>query len=72
MFDETYIHFAENSTDKDRIILFCEMDSISQPPVHHFWVTFFEQISKNTHYHFPLIAECTMFLLKIGSYHYES
>ncbi|WP_419836031.1 aspartyl/asparaginyl beta-hydroxylase domain-containing protein [Endozoicomonas atrinae] len=26
MFDETYIHFAENSTDTDRIILFCDVE----------------------------------------------
>ena len=26
MFDETYIHFAENCTDTDRIILFCDVE----------------------------------------------
>ena len=26
IFDETYIHFAENKTDQDRIILFCDVE----------------------------------------------
>ena len=26
MFDETYIHYAENKTDKDRLILFCDVE----------------------------------------------
>lgn len=26
MFDETYIHFAENATDHDRLILFCDIE----------------------------------------------
>ncbi len=26
LFDETYIHWAENKTDKDRIILFCDVE----------------------------------------------
>ena len=26
VFDETYLHWAENKTDKDRIILFCDIE----------------------------------------------
>ncbi len=26
LFDETYIHFAENTTDKDRLIFFCDIE----------------------------------------------
>jgi len=26
MFDETYIHYAENTTDQTRIILFCDVE----------------------------------------------
>jgi beta-hydroxylase len=26
MFDETYIHYAENSTDQQRVILFCDIE----------------------------------------------
>lgn len=26
LFDESYLHFAENTTDKDRIILFCDVE----------------------------------------------
>jgi len=26
LFDETYIHYAENATDKDRLILFCDVE----------------------------------------------
>lgn len=26
MFDETYIHYAENATDRDRLILFCDVE----------------------------------------------
>jgi beta-hydroxylase len=26
LFDETYIHFAENATDKDRLIFFCDVE----------------------------------------------
>lgn len=33
MFDETYIHFAENSTDTDRIILFCDVERPMSNPL---------------------------------------
>ncbi|WP_443797732.1 aspartyl/asparaginyl beta-hydroxylase domain-containing protein, partial [Burkholderia vietnamiensis] len=26
MFDETYLHWAENRTEHDRVILFCDID----------------------------------------------
>ncbi len=26
MFDETYIHYAENGTDQNRIILLCDIE----------------------------------------------
>lgn len=33
MFDETYIHYAENRTDMPRLILFCDIDRpLSNPP----------------------------------------
>lgn len=35
MFDETYIHRAENGTDKDRIILFCDVER----PMKFGWAT---------------------------------
>ncbi len=31
MFDETYLHFAENKTDVDRIILFCDVERPMAP-----------------------------------------
>ena len=33
MFDETYIHFARNETDKDRLILFCDVRRPLNNPV---------------------------------------
>lgn len=33
IFDETYIHFAENTTDKDRIILFCDVERPMNNPI---------------------------------------
>lgn len=33
MFDETYIHFAENRTDNDRIILFCDVERPMNNPL---------------------------------------
>ncbi|USE38174.1 aspartyl/asparaginyl beta-hydroxylase domain-containing protein [Endozoicomonas sp. SCSIO W0465] len=33
MFDETYIHFAENSTDTDRINLFCDVERPMSNPL---------------------------------------
>ncbi len=35
VFDETYIHFAENGTDQDRLILFCDI----QRPMRFGWST---------------------------------
>ena len=26
MFDETYVHYARNDTDRDRVILFCDVE----------------------------------------------
>lgn len=44
MFDETYIHFAENSTDRDRIILFCDVERPMNNPLatafNHFFSRF--------------------------------
>lgn len=35
MFDETYLHWAENRTDRDRLILFCDVER----PLTHRWVS---------------------------------
>jgi len=35
VFDETYIHHAENTTDRDRLILFCDMER----PLKYGWAT---------------------------------
>lgn len=39
MFDETYIHHAENNTDKDRIILFCDVER----PMKYRWAAAFNR-----------------------------
>lgn len=39
MFDETYIHHAENETDKDRIILFCDVER----PMKYRWAAAFNR-----------------------------
>ena len=40
MFDETYIHYAENGTDKPRIILFCDLERPVYTPVVR-WINHF-------------------------------
>jgi len=40
LFDETYIHSAINETDKDRIILFCDIER----PLRFGWVRFINKI----------------------------
>ncbi len=35
IFDETFIHYAENTTDKDRLILFCDIER----PLKYRWAT---------------------------------
>lgn len=42
MFDETYIHYAQNETDQDRIILFCDIDR----PLNNRIATKFNQLFK--------------------------
>ena len=37
MFDETFIHYAENTTDKNRIILFCDIER----PMKYRWAAAF-------------------------------
>jgi beta-hydroxylase len=39
MFDETYIHYAENSTQQNRIILFCDIER----PMKYRWATAFNR-----------------------------
>lgn len=39
MFDETFIHYAENTTDHDRVILFCDIER----PLKYGWVTAFNR-----------------------------
>ncbi|MDE1163990.1 MAG: lipid A hydroxylase LpxO [Pseudomonas sp.] len=39
MFDETYIHYAENTTDQNRIILFCDIER----PLKYRWASRFNQ-----------------------------
>jgi beta-hydroxylase len=39
MFDETYIHYAENKTDQNRIILFCDIER----PLKYGWATAFNR-----------------------------
>ena len=39
MFDETFIHYAENKTDKNRIILFCDIER----PMQYRWAAAFNQ-----------------------------
>lgn len=39
MFDETYLHYAENKTDVDRIILFCDVER----PLHYRWAQAFNR-----------------------------
>lgn len=39
MFDETYIHYAENTTDQDRVILFCDIER----PMKYRWAAAFNR-----------------------------
>ena len=39
MFDETYIHYAENTTDRNRLILFCDIER----PLKYRWATAFNR-----------------------------
>ena len=39
MFDETFVHFAENRTDHDRVILFCDVER----PMKYRWATGFNR-----------------------------
>ncbi len=39
MFDETFIHYAENTTDKDRVILFCDIER----PMRYRWAAAFNR-----------------------------
>ena len=39
IFDETFIHYAENTTDKNRIILFCDIER----PMQYRWASAFNQ-----------------------------
>jgi len=39
MFDETYIHYAENATQKNRIILFCDVER----PMKYRWAAAFNR-----------------------------
>lgn len=41
LFDETYIHHAENKTDKDRLILFCDVERPVKTIVGRAWNHFF-------------------------------
>lgn len=41
IFDETYIHHAENKTDKDRLILFCDVERPVKTIFGRFWNKFF-------------------------------
>lgn len=41
LFDETYIHYAENNTDVDRIILFCDIERPVKTAFGRFWNKFF-------------------------------
>ncbi|MEY1662738.1 aspartyl/asparaginyl beta-hydroxylase domain-containing protein [Isoalcanivorax beigongshangi] len=40
LFDETYIHWAENFTDKDRLILFCDVER----PLRYRWAQAFNRV----------------------------
>lgn len=40
MFDETYIHYAENTTDQDRLILFCDVER----PLKYRWAAAFNRV----------------------------
>ena len=40
MFDETYLHYAENKTDQNRIVLFLDI----KRPVKYQWVDSFNQL----------------------------
>lgn len=40
MFDETYIHYAENTTDQNRLILFCDIER----PLRFRWAQWFNHI----------------------------
>lgn len=42
LFDETYIHYAENETEQDRIILFCDVER----PLNNFFAIKFNQLMK--------------------------
>ena len=44
MFDETYIHFAENGTDQPRVILFCDVER----PLRGRWIQNFNRCFANT------------------------
>ena len=44
MFDETFIHWAENRTDVDRLILFCDVER----PLHHRLVARFNHWMEST------------------------
>jgi beta-hydroxylase len=39
VFDETFIHYAENTTDKNRIILFCDIER----PMKYRWAAAFNR-----------------------------
>jgi len=41
IFDETYIHYAENKTDKDRMILFCDIERPVKTVFGRAWNRFF-------------------------------
>jgi len=41
LFDETYIHYAENKTDQDRIILFCDIERPVKTMFGRGWNKFF-------------------------------
>ncbi|WDF54779.1 aspartyl/asparaginyl beta-hydroxylase domain-containing protein [Mucilaginibacter sp. KACC 22063] len=41
LFDETYIHYAENKTDKDRLILFCDIERPVKTFIGRGWNKFF-------------------------------
>ena len=40
MFDETYIHYAENATEQDRLILFCDVER----PLRYSWARTFNRL----------------------------
>lgn len=44
IFDETYLHYAENNTDQDRIILFCDI----QRPLHTRFARWFNRFFSST------------------------